>query len=207
MSRLTWVLVVGLGLGLAGFIWLKRRAVPPPPVVVAPVEVPRGELNLVEGRLRRTGETQAFTGIMVEFYPGGGQRQSRSEVSNGVLHGVSEGWFTNGVMQVREPFVEGVAHGTRSKWHANGKLQSTAEIVSGKLHGTFRRWDESGALTEQMEMKNGVAHGLSRAWFPSGFLKAEVEMADGKPVKQTFWKEGEKPGEALKGDGGGTVPR
>ena len=165
---------------------IPRVAIPP-----APAELSRTNLVLEEGRLRQSGSATPFTGFMVEHHVDG-SRRSRSAISNGVLHGLSQGWFTNGQMQVSENFKEGVSHGLRVKWYAEGAKQSEASIVGGKLQGTFRKWHPNGALAEQAEFVADQPEGTSTAWFPSGYLKARVVMKDGKPAEQTFWKDGEQ---------------
>lgn len=150
------------------------------------VEVLSSELSLVDGQLRRKGDATPFTGVMIERYPDG-KPKSRSAISNGVMHGVSEGWFTNGVKQVTEHFLSGTSHGQRTKWHLNGMKQSEAQIANGKLTGQFRRWDEQGKLSEEIEMVNGEPHGLSRAYHPDGTLKAEVRLDKGKVIDQKFF--------------------
>ena len=167
-----------------------RTETPPAPAVA----VPLAELVLHEGRLVRTGETNAFTGWMEEHHPGAGLK-SRSWISAGRLDGVSEGWFTNGVMQVREHFVAGLSEGTVTRWHETGAMQSEGTALAGKLEGTFRRWHENGVLSEELHLRSGQPEGLSRAWFPSGCPKAEVILKDGKIVTQQFWKDGERPSE------------
>lgn len=83
-GRLRGLLVLGF---LAGMILIfllkpsKRGSVPLE-------QVSRNQLVLQQGRLMKTSQTNAFTGLMVEFYPDG-TLQSRSVVSNGLLHGVS----------------------------------------------------------------------------------------------------------------------
>jgi antitoxin component YwqK of YwqJK toxin-antitoxin module len=156
----------------------------------ASVEVSRTNLVLDEGRLHRAGQPGMFTGFMVEHSASGALR-SRSAISNGLLHGLSEGWYTNGQLQVTEHFREGVSHGLRTKWAASGAKISEASIVDGKLHGTFRRWHENGVLSEQVEFVAGQPQGTSLAYFPSGFLKARVTLLDGKPADQAFWRDGE----------------
>jgi antitoxin component YwqK of YwqJK toxin-antitoxin module len=167
-----------------------RTETPPAPAVA----VPLAELVLHEGRLVRTGDTNAFTGWMEEHHPGAGLK-SRSWISAGRLDGVSEGWFTNGVLQVREHFVAGLSEGTVTRWHETGTMQSEGTALAGKLEGTFRRWHENGVLSEELHLRAGQPEGLSRAWFPSGCPKAEVTLKDGKIVTQQFWKDGERPSE------------
>ena len=181
---------------LAGVLLWQRRPVPvPAPVVVdsTPVgetlpEAERTELVLKEGRLH-LGDV-IFTGLMVEHYPGG-VLKSRTGVSNGLLHGVSEGWFTNAVRQVAEHFVNGVSHGERLRWDEEGRQVAAAQIDQGKIVGQFRRWHANGQLAEEVTMKNGEPDGLARSWYASGSLQAEVKLEQGKVLEQHRYKEGE----------------
>lgn len=137
-----------------------------------------------------TGESEPFTGDIVEYYRDG-KLKSRTCVSNGLLEGISLGWFTNGIMQVKEPFRAGKSHGKRTKWNADGSKLSEAEIVEGELHGMFRRWHENGQLSQQLPMKHGQADGVSQAWHPSGRLKARVALTNGVVVTQDFFPDGD----------------
>ncbi|MBM3845994.1 MAG: toxin-antitoxin system YwqK family antitoxin [Verrucomicrobia bacterium] len=185
------ILIIAVAIGFV--VWRLR---PPAAdsnagVPAAPPEMARTNLVLVEGRLRLPGTNTPFTGLMLEHSANGALR-SRSAVSNGLLHGLSEGWYTNAQIQVSEHFKEGVSHGVRTKWYASGAKQSEASIVDGKLHGTFRKWHENQVLSEQVEFVNDQPEGLSLAYFPSGYLKARVTLRNGQPTEQTFWKDGEK---------------
>jgi len=161
------------------------------PRTEAPTEVSRTNLVLTGGRLVLIGHTNAFSGRMIEHYRDGSLR-SRSEVLNGLLHGLSEGWHTNGQLQVSEHFRQGVSDGVRTKWYANGTKQSEANIVRGKLNGTYRKWHENGALSEQIQFVVDRPEGISLAYYPGGHLKARVELKDGKPVGQSFWADERK---------------
>jgi antitoxin component YwqK of YwqJK toxin-antitoxin module len=162
---------------------------PPAP----PPEVPRSSLVLKDGKLHRPAQAAPFTGTVVEYYAPK-QLQSRSVVSNGLLHGRSEGWHTNGVRQVTENFVAGISEGVRVKWHPNGTKLSEATIARGKLNGTFRRWDEQGRLAEQIELVDDQPHGESVACFPSGCVKTRVRLERGQVVNRETFKDGEVPG-------------
>jgi antitoxin component YwqK of YwqJK toxin-antitoxin module len=159
----------------------------------APPVVSRTNLVFEGDRWRQPGSANLFSGVMVEHYPDGTLR-SRAAVMNGLLNGLSEGWYTNAQNQVSEHFKDGISHGLRTKWYASGAKQSEADIVGGKPHGTFRKWHENGALSERVELIEGEPEGISLAWFPSGCLKARVVLKNGKPVEQEFWKDGEKKG-------------
>ncbi|MBL9170837.1 MAG: toxin-antitoxin system YwqK family antitoxin [Verrucomicrobiales bacterium] len=167
---------------------LVRRAEPWP-------EVLRSELRLLEGRLTRLGSSNAFSGFVIERYPAG-LMMSRSAVSNGLLNGISQGWYTNGQIQVIEHFQNGISHGLRTKWYEGGQKLSEVEVVQGKLSGRFQRWHETGGLAEEVELRDGLPEGVSRSYFASGSLKARAELRQGKVVGQEFWKDGEQPGQA-----------
>lgn len=172
--------LIGLLAGLA--VWLPTRLIPSSNPG-GPPQLLRQFATLKDGRLHRTGAAQPFTGVLLDHY-GSGQLQSRSQVVDGRLHGLSEGWHTNGVLQVREHFQLGVSHGIRTKWHANGAKLSEATIVLGQLEGTFQQWHESGVLARQIEMKSGKPDGWSRAFDDTGALTAQVLLKEGQPVAQ-----------------------
>ncbi len=131
-------------------------------------------------------ETNAFTGLMIERYPGGAL-QSRSALREGRLHGVSEGWFTNGVLQVREYFTNGVSHGLRAKFYPDGQKLSEAPVVGGKIDGTFRRWHRGGVLAEEIAMRDNQPHGESHSFHPDGSPKARAVTENGKVIEQHFF--------------------
>lgn len=179
-------------LGTVVLLSTSRQA--PPPVE----EVLRSQLSLADNRLHRLGQTNLFSGVVVEFY-GTNSLKSRSMVSAGLLHGLSEGWHTNGQLAVREYFTNGVSHGLRVKWHPNGRKLSEANIVQGQIEGLFRRWHEDGSLSEEVPMKAGQPEGLARSYFVSGYLKAEASLHHGQVLTQRFWKDGEQTASALAG--------
>jgi len=164
----------------------KRHGVPS----VTLAEVHRTNLQLRAEGWFAPGDTRAFTGFLLDTYDDG-TLKSRSSISNGVLHGLSQGWHTNGQQQVEEHYVAGVSHGMRTKWHPNGRKLSEATIVNGKLQGPFQSWHENGVPAEQVELKDGQPNGLSKSYFPSGSLKSQVTLHNGKVLEQHFYKDGE----------------
>ena len=98
-------------LGVTLFLAIRHRA---PRTPLLP-EVHRTKLELrVEGWYA-PGEPRGFTGFLLDTYDHGALKW-RSAVSNGLLHGLSQGWYTNGQQQVEEHFVAGTSHGWRTKW-------------------------------------------------------------------------------------------
>ena len=183
----------GLGVVVAAMaVFLLRHPRPPEPGTETPWrEVPRTALEQREGRWYERESTNAFTGWLVEG-DAEGRRLARTSISNGIPNGVSEGWYPNGQLQIREHFVNGVSHGLRERWHANGQRQSEATIESGQVVGTFLRWHENGQLAERIGMKAGQADGPALAFYPSGCVKAETLAEAGRILRQSTWPDGER---------------
>ena len=190
-ARLTLLLGVLALAVVGGAIFFFTRPHPVTSTTALP-ELHRTNLVQTAGHWHRPSETNTFTGLLLDTYDDGAKK-SRTDISNGLPHGLSLGWHTNGQPQIEEHFLAGTSHGLRTKWHANGQKLSEVNIANGKLEGTFRRWDESGARAEEIEMKDGHPDGLSRAWFPSGCLKAEATLRAGKVITQSAWPDGERP--------------
>jgi antitoxin component YwqK of YwqJK toxin-antitoxin module len=181
-----WTVVAGctVVLGAAALFVAFKKGTPVPEKewpVVRTMEVERKG-----GLLVRKGTTEAFNGWLTDAYASGVLR-SRSFVSNGILHGLSEGWHTNGAPQVRESFVNGRSEGTVTKWSIDGSLHSVATTQAGVLEGRFQRWHTNGTLAEEMEMRRGEPHGTARSWYPSGNPKAEVVLDAGQVVSRRYW--------------------
>lgn len=129
----------------------------------------------------KTDETNLFTGLMVDFYPDG-TLQSRSAVSNGLLHGLSEGWWTNAVLAVRETFREGRSHGVRTKWDIEARQISETDIREGRIDGFHREWHTNGQLAVEAAMASGLPSGRSRRWSPDGALVGQWSLSNGVVV-------------------------
>lgn len=86
-------LIVVLVAILGGVIFLATRHRPLPTTTLP--EVHRKNLELRAERWYAPGQTNGFTGLLFDTYDDGAMK-SRSAVSNGFLHGLSQGWHTNG---------------------------------------------------------------------------------------------------------------
>ena len=159
---------------------------PTPP----PREATLQQLTRRNDRMYFDKERQPFSGFLVERYSNG-QHKARSQLVNGLLHGVTEGWFEDGALQIREHFVAGISHGVRTKWFSNGKKMSEANIENGILVGGFKRWHENGELAELLNLKNGEPEGESWAFYPSGYARAMARHENGALTHRDSWKDGE----------------
>jgi antitoxin component YwqK of YwqJK toxin-antitoxin module len=136
------------------------------------------------------GESLPFSGQVIEQFDSGSLK-ARTMIQQGLLDGLSEGWFDNGQMQIQEHFKLGISEGKRLKWHLNGNLKSEVEIVNGELDGLFHEWHENGFLAREIDLSMGLAHGKSRSWFSSGYLQARAVLESGELVKQIFFEDGQ----------------
>ena len=192
-----WSLVAVIALLVGGGALLWRGS----PVPKEPARELVMRLVQREGRLYSPESTEPFTGWMVDHFPDA-TLKSRSWVSKGLLNGVSEGWHTNGVLQVREHFLQGIGEGPVTKWYPDGAKQSEGIAKHGKIEGLFRRWHTNGTPSEEVTLVDGKPEGLSRSWYPSGKLKAEVTLQSGQVITKQYWKDGEAPEMALTKAGG-----
>jgi antitoxin component YwqK of YwqJK toxin-antitoxin module len=182
----------GLACALGLVLWVTWRPAPPPPATPL-LELSRTNLCRLHGSWYQTGHTNPFTGVLLEFYPGG-RPMSRSVISNGLLNGLSQGWFTNGQLQIKETYHDNFSDGLRTKWYPNGQKLSEATIVHGQIEGLFRHWHIDGSLAEEIPMHDGHQEGIGRAYYPSGYLAEEVEVRDGRVIRKITYKPGERKG-------------
>jgi len=183
------LLVLCLAAAVAQWLW--QVVWPTPVAALQPQTIPLARMEVRDQRLYRAASAKPFTGVVVEHYPNR-VLKSRAQVFDGKLDGLSEGWHTNGILQVEEHFQKGVSNGRRVKWHANGAKASECEVIDGKLNGVFRRWNEDATLAEEIEMRDGEPHGISSAYYPSGFVKTRARLEKGAVIEQKSWKDGEE---------------
>lgn len=181
-AALAVIVTVGLVIG--------SRDQPTPEELPQPSqEISREQLVLREGRLVDPTSGSPFTGIVVDHYDGR-ELRSRSAISNGLMEGLSEGWYANGQKQVTEHFQSGVSNGLRTKWFPSGAMKSESMIIDGKLNGLYQQWHENGVLSAEIQMTDGKPAGVSFAYYPSGSQKSRVAFSNGKIIEQQSWPDG-----------------
>ena len=166
------------------------------PAAQAAREVGLKEIQFRENRAYFRNESNLFSGIVMDRY-GDGALKSKSDFSNGVMHGLSRGWYTNGSNQIVEHFVRGVSDGIRTKLYPSGQKMSEAMVQSGQLQGVYRRWHENGLLSDEVPLSNNVPHGISRSFHADGTPNSEALMNMGVVVQQKSFKPSNKVGVAL----------
>lgn len=150
-------------------------------------EVSLSELENKQGLMVLKSTDTPFTGLVKDFRRDG-SLLSCSFMVEGRFHGVSEGYHTNGVLQVSEHYQSGLSHGKRTTWYANGSTQTVAHLSDGMINGDFLRFHENGTLAEKVPMLDGKPHGLAQAWFTNGEIKSSVQLNLGNVVKADYYE-------------------
>lgn len=153
---------------------------------MAPVTVARAELLLTEQGLIERDSAKVFTGKAVEYFEDGQMKVSLS-IDSGAVHGLTQAWHENGVLESSEFFKSGVSEGLRTRWYDDGTKRSEAMIVTGELHGEYKKWHRNGQLAQQAIMRHGVADGESQSWYEDGTLKATVLLKNGEVLESNYY--------------------
>jgi antitoxin component YwqK of YwqJK toxin-antitoxin module len=148
------------------------------------------EIFRTNGLVFKKGESKPFSGALLDVGLAG-EVVSRTLLKGGLINGISEGWYTNGILQVREYFVDGVEEGLREKWYPDGTPMLKGTLVAGKFEGVFERWHTNGQIAETMTMRDGKPDGEVTSYYPSGYKKTLTVLKGGVLISQTSWKDGE----------------
>ena len=163
-----------------------------------------GTLIVFRGHDRSTAAT-------VTRYFEEGSRQQRRTYKNGLSHGPSWRWHSNGNLYLSTNFRWGVPHGLHRVYHRDGGLVGEGRTVDGCLEGVVWSWWPNGGgpkkrtsykhniregLSEEWDAKgnrvkeyfvNGLPHGPSRTYFPTGGLKRVTHYVYGVPRTGKSW--------------------
>lgn len=76
---------------------------------------------------------------------------------NGVLHGLYERFYLNGIHYERTHYKNGICHGPCEFWYdITGKKMKDMHFENGKLHGAYKYWDQNGKLVEDFYFNHGI---------------------------------------------------
>ena len=78
---------------------------------------------------------------------------------DGVNHGPSLTWDSDGNLLTSANFADGVLHGVRTERDADGQKRREETHYRGARHGPWRVWDEEGNLTLDCTYAEDVLHG------------------------------------------------
>lgn len=103
--------------------------------------------------------TDATTGEVVsgkvKLFGDDGKLQSESNYQNGLVHGFSNSYHSNGVQATKTVFSNGEKAGTETWWGENGLKSYEANFVNGKMNGLETIWSEDGSIASQLRYSDG----------------------------------------------------
>ena len=103
--------------------------------------------------------TDATTGEVVsgqvKLYGDDGKLQSEDNYQDGLVHGFSNSYHSNGVQATKTVFSNGDKTGTETWWGDNGLKSYEANFVNGKLNGLETIWSEDGSISSQLRYNDG----------------------------------------------------
>lgn len=86
----------------------------------------------------------------------------------GVEHGQSNGWHSNGRPSMVGSYVNGALDGLYRDWYDNGVPAQKYTVVSGRIHGVYLSWHRNGQMDHKSWCKHGEPHGLHFTWHDNG---------------------------------------
>ncbi|MES2386587.1 MAG: toxin-antitoxin system YwqK family antitoxin, partial [Bacteroidota bacterium] len=124
----------------------------------------------------------------------------------GVMHGVFDLWYPNGVKKTKGHYEKGKPSGIWENYYENGKLKSAGPLDAhgsrghwkfynenghinreGTLNGDIKEghwkfYGEGGKLTHEGYYQNGKLHGAWKYYKPDGSLKARADYKMGRGI-------------------------
>jgi antitoxin component YwqK of YwqJK toxin-antitoxin module len=86
--------------------------------------------------------------------------------------------YPNGQLRIKTELVNGMPHGVFHEYFEDGRLRRQYGYFRGWHHGICRQWLPSGVLAGEFEMKYGTGRLLE--WYDDGCVKLDWEMVAGE---------------------------
>jgi len=99
--------------------------------------------------------------------------------SQSPFSGISEDYYENGQLKLRENFNDGKRNGLSLEYYENGQLWGKAFWKDGNRDGLTESYQENGQRLGSNELKDGVVHGITKMYFESGQLRSIMNYKDG----------------------------
>ena len=101
------------------------------------------------------GTTSEVVSGQVKLYGDDGKLQSESNYQEGLVHGFSNSYHSNGVQATKTVFSNGNKAGTETWWGDKGLKSYEASFVNGKMNGLETIWGEDGSISSQLRYNDG----------------------------------------------------
>jgi antitoxin component YwqK of YwqJK toxin-antitoxin module len=114
------------------------------------------EWNKYDSENRLTdGTTGELVSGQVKLYGDDKKLMSKTNYRDGVMHGFSNSYHSNGVQATKTIFSNGNKTGTETWWGDNGLKSYEVNFLHGKMNGLETIWGEDGSITSQLRFKVG----------------------------------------------------
>jgi len=113
----------------------------------------------------------------------------RENYRNGVLHGTSATFFSDGDTATLVNYVDGLLEGEAKSWYLNGRLAEVKTYVGNVLNGPYQEWYDTGLNREIGDYVDGIKFMTeSWVWYANGQMSYHDEVF-GNLETATYWYE------------------
>ena len=126
------------------------------------------------------------------YYYENGKPKEISGYKNGLVDGLSEGWFDNGNKWFSYTYANGKLNGLETYYYYNGKTKSSSELKDDRKNGTTKYFDIKGMLSSSAAYVNDNLEGMTFGYHSNGKLKSELKYAGNKAngIYKTYFPSG-----------------
>lgn len=145
--------------------------------------IPAVTINITSKALKKENgiyllNERPFSGHVLEYYKGK-KIKSITPVYNGMLHGITRTFYSDGKLKDARSYRENKSYGRHYGFWENGKLKFDFTYYNNKLEGEQKQWYENGQLYLRLHYKNDSETGMQQGWRQNGKLFANYEVKDG----------------------------
>ena len=135
------------------------------------------QLLLSEGKFYALGESEPYSGMMVDWHDNG-QKQYEVQMVAGVAQGKAVEWFENGQKMTEVTLKDGAPMGTLTGWHSNGARQFEMPLHAGQPHGLLTEYDTGNRLLNTTRYVSGLREGAATGYDVEGQKTWESNYRD-----------------------------
>ena len=99
---------------------------------------------------------------------------------NGVLDGISKGWYSNGQLMETRSYKNGQKNGSQIAYFENGQMKFEFIAENDRYEGELREWNSDGRLIHLATFENGQEAGAQKMWYDNGKVRANYVIIKGK---------------------------
>ena len=119
-------------------------------ITACSTEIDKSKTMQRNGRVYQIGNDEPFTGFVTGKGRNEGYRRLsftyKKEYKNGLLHGKSYYYHSNGKIESVEPYESGVLNGVVTRYYENGQIRARIHFINGFRGGAKGEmfWDKNG---------------------------------------------------------------